>query len=180
MLRWWNKKCRTGKKIINLGCEKIAISSAIFNRAEIINEISKLIGRQSIVVVLDIKKSFLGGHEIYTHNGTKKVKKSLDALLEEINDYGVGELVINSIDRDGTRKGFDINLMEKIYTRVSSPLTILGGANSEKCIIDAVSRFNLIGAAAGSMFVFKGTYDAVLISYISDETRKKIKTMGSS
>ncbi len=167
------------KKIIKLGAEKISISSAALENPSLINEIASVIGRQSIVIVLDVKKSIFGKYEVYTHNGQKKFKKSLDDILKELNHIGIGELVINSIDKDGKMGGYDNFLMEKVRNSVSCPITALGGAGSHEDILDIIERFKIIGAAAGSIFVFKGVYKAVLISYIDKAFRDKIFRIGN-
>ena len=87
-------------------------------------------------------------------------------------DYGVGEIVVNSIDKDGTMAGYDVNLVERIRDIVDVPLTILGGAGSFDDIHQLIDRFEIIGAAAGSLFVFKGKYRAVLINYPSIEEKQ--------
>ena len=78
---------------------------------------------------------------------------------------GAGEIVINSIDRDGTMKGYDMTLAEKIRNVTSLPLTVLGGAGSLEDIGKLIKHFGIIGASSGSLFVFKGVYKAVLINY---------------
>ena len=168
------KTVQQAQRIIKLGAEKVAISSVVFDRPEIINEIAEVIGRQSIVVVIDVKKSIFGNYDIYIHNGTKKIKQRLDEVLNMLERVGIGELVINSIDRDGEMKGYDISLSDKVRNLVSCPLTILGGARSKEDILNLISRYKLIGAAAGSLFVFKGIYKAVLINYLDENYRKKI------
>lgn len=168
------KNSSQATKISKLGVEKIAISSSIFNDFSIINEISESIGKQSVVVVLDVKKNFIGKYEIYTNNGKNKVQHSLDSVLDNLEKIGIGELVINSIDRDGTMLGYDLNLARKVRKKISSPLTVLGGAKNEQDILKLIDEFEIIGAAVGSMFVFKGPYKAVLINYINDKVRLKV------
>ncbi len=115
------------KKIITLGAEKVALSSAAINNPELLKKIGEAVGVQSVVVVLDIKKRKLfGGYDIYTHNGTKKVKLKLDDFLQTIEQIGIGELVINSIDCDGKMGGYDLDLAEHVRKNTSIPLTILG------------------------------------------------------
>ena len=87
-------------------------------------------------------------------------------MQKKLEEIGVGEIVINSIDNEGTMKGYDLKLFQNIRNNVSVPLTIMGGAGSPKHIKEAINQFGVIGAAAGSMFVFKGKYRAVLIQYI--------------
>ena len=163
------------KKIISLGAEKVAISSAAVNNTSLISEIGQAVGVQSVVVVLDIRKRKLfGGYEIYTHNGKKKSKVKIEEFLQRIDEIGVGELVVNSIDNDGKMQGYDLELAEFVRERTSMPLTILGGAGSHSDIKSLISKFKLIGAAAGSLFVFKGKYRAVLINYPAFSARKNL------
>ena len=168
------KNIYQAKKIIQLGVEKIAISSGILEDFNLINELESVIGRQSIVVVLDVKRSFLGKYNVYINNGKKKLKESFESILNKLNNYGVGEIVINSIDNDGEMSGYDIDLVSLVRDKVICPITVLGGAGSENDIINLVDKFKIIGAAAGSLFVFQGTYKAVLISYISKNGAKEI------
>lgn len=156
------------KKIIGLGAEKVALSHAVIEKPNLINEISKAVGAQSVVVVLDIKKSGLfKKYELYTINGSKKSNFNyLDfARMAEVN--GAGEIVINSIDNDGIMKGYDMELIEKIRSVVSLPITVLGGAGSLEDMKKVTEKHGIIGLAAGSLFVFKGVYKAVLINYPS-------------
>jgi cyclase len=163
------------KTIINLGAEKIAISSAAINNFDLLVEIGKAVGVQSVVVVLDVKKkAFLGGYELYIHNGKKAAGVKLKEFVQQLNNVGVGEIVINSIDRDGKMEGYDIALAELVRDLTDVPLTILGGAGSIDDIKKLISKFGTIGAAAGSLFVFKGIYKAVLISYPNKIEKNKI------
>ena len=163
------------KKIISLGAEKVALSNTALSNISICVEIGEVIGMQSVVVVIDVKKRKLfGGYDIYTHNGTKKSKWNLEDFINKLEDIEVGEIVINSIDNDGMMQGYDIKLVELIRSRSSMPITVLGGASSLFDIKELISKFKVIGAAAGSLFVFKGKYKAVLISYPNREERKPL------
>jgi len=161
------------RKIINLGAEKVALSSAALEDLTLCQKIGNVIGYQSVVVVIDVKKKKLfWGYDIYTINGTKKSKWKLNDLIKELEHIGVGEIVVNSIDHDGTMKGYDLELADLIRGICSMPLTILGGAGSLDDVKNLISKFKVIGAAAGSLFVFKGKYRAVLINYPNREERK--------
>jgi cyclase len=167
------KTVEHAKRIINLGAEKVALSAAAINNPELLPEIARAIGTQSVVVVLDVKKKrLLGGYDIYTHNGTKKVKINPIDFVKKIQNLGVGEIVINSIDQDGMMKGFDFNLFDSFREKVDVPMTILGGAGTLLDIKSAIERYKTIGVAAGSLFVFKGKYKAVLINYPNKNERK--------
>ena len=163
------------RKIISLGAEKVALSNSALNNIELCQDIGSIIGNQSVVVVIDVKKKkFFGDYDIYTHNGTKKSKWKLDDLIEKLEEIGIGEIVINSIDNDGMMQGYDNNLIESIRKKCSMPLTVIGGAGTLNDIKNLISKFKIIGAAAGSLFVFKGKYRAVLINYPNRQERKPL------
>lgn len=159
------------RKIINLGAEKVAISSSAFNNIELLKQIGEAVGTQSVVVVIDVKKkkSLFGdlSYEIFIKNGKVKVDASLEKFVGQLNQIGIGEIVINSIDKDGTMEGYDIDLIDKVRSLCDFPITILGGASSLDNLEEIISRYKIIGVSAGSLFVFKGKYRAVLISYPS-------------
>tara|TARA_B100000212_G_scaffold135890_1_gene102245 strand:- start:6314 stop:7090 length:777 start_codon:yes stop_codon:yes gene_type:complete len=160
------KKLDQAKNIFSLGIEKIAISSAAIENPNLIKDIAESVGNQSVVVVLDVKKKFLGlGYDIFTHNGKKKTGIELTDFIDKIKKMGVGEILLNSIDQDGTMLGYDYNLVEKVKKLTTLPLTVLGGAGSLDDISNLIKRYKIIGAGAGSLFVFKGKYKAVLINY---------------
>ena len=153
-------------EVIALGFEKVSISSAALARPALIREMAELIGAQSVVVTLDVRRNrFLSGYSVYTHNGLQKQDVSLLEFCRQAVDLGAGEIVINSIDRDGEMKGYDLELAKRVRAAISSPLTILGGAGELKHMQDLIDVIGVVGAGAGSMFVFKGAYRAVLISY---------------
>lgn len=174
------KTPQQAQEIIKLGVEKVALSSEALVNPSVLREIADLIGKQSLVVVLDIKKTLFGNYEIYTYNGKKKVKKKLEQVITELEEIGIGEFVINSIDQDGTMNGYDLKLAEKVRDLSSVPLTILGGAGSSDDILALVQKFKIIGASAGSLFVFKGVYKAVLINYLAIETLERIRQIARS
>jgi len=158
--------CDQVLRIIQLGVEKVAISSAAIENPDLIAEAAECVGNQSVVVVLDVKKSFLGGkYEIYTHNGSKNTGKYPADFALQVQKLGAGEIVINSIDNDGLMKGYDLDLVEIVRKSINVPLTVLGGAGSLHDIGQLIEKYGTIGAAAGSLFVFKGIYRAVLINY---------------
>lgn len=168
------KTVEQARKIFNLGVEKIALSSILFQNLEIIDELAAEVGSQSIVVVLDIKKRMLGGYDIHTHNGKVNTKIDLFQFLKMIENKQYGELIINSIDLDGTEKGYDISMIRKVFDIVSKPITILGGAGSLEDVKKIYKEFKIIGAAAGSLFIFKGKFKAVLINYPDLEKKKNL------
>jgi len=168
------KTVEQAQRIFGLGIEKIALSSVVVQTPEIITEISNRVGAQSVIVVLDIKKKLLGGYEIYTHNGKKSTGINPFKFVEEVQKLGAGEVIINSIDQDGTMKGYDMTLIDKIREKISLPLTVLGGAGSLDDIGKVINKHGVIGVAAGSLFVFKGIYKAVLINYPTKTEKEKL------
>ena len=163
------------KKIISLGVEKVAISSAAVNDPELVRRAAEVVGNQSVVVVLDVKKRRFGSrYDIYTHNGTKATKQEVTELARKFESLGAGEIVINSIDLDGVMQGYDIKLIEQVRKSVTIPITALGGAGTHEHIRELIKRYGIIGASAGSLFVFKGKYRAVLINYPNITEKDKI------
>lgn len=154
------------KKIIGLGVEKIALSSSAIENPGLIKQIADEIGRQSVVVVLDVKKKMLSkGYDVFIHNGKKNTKRSVIEVATQAEALGAGEIVINSIDNDGQMKGYDLVLAKNIRDAVTIPATFLGGAGSLNDIVELIRACGVVGASAGSLFVFKGVYKAVLINY---------------
>lgn len=154
-------------RIINMGVEKVAISSAAVENSDLISKIAEVVGCQSVVVVMDIKKSENNKYEIWTHNASNPTGKYPVEFARRLQELGAGEIVINSIDNDGLMKGYDLVLVRAVRESITLPITVLGGAGSLKDIRELVDTFGIIGAAAGSLFVFKGVYRAVLINYPS-------------
>lgn len=167
-------KVEEAQQIFSLGVEKIALSNAAFTNPELITELSNKVGAQSVVVVLDVKKKLFGGYDVYTHNGTKSIGKNPFELIQKFQELGAGEIVINNIDEDGMMKGYDLSLAEKARKATILPLTVLGGAGSLEDIGKLIEKFGIIGAAAGSRFVYKGKLKGVLINYPNDEEKKQL------
>jgi cyclase len=168
------KTVEQAQKIFGLGVEKIALSSAVIQNPHLVTQIADCVGSQSVIVVLDIKKKLFGGYEIYTNNGKKSTGINPIKFAKELEALGAGEIIINSIDQDGVMKGYDMNLIDKIAESISIPLTVLGGAGSLSDIEKVIDKHGVIGVAAGSLFVFKGPYKAVLINYPSQIEKNRV------
>lgn len=175
-------RAEQAQRIIGLGVEKVAVSAAALSNPAIISEMAAAIGKQSVVVVFDLKKHRFGsGYDILTHNGTRSVKGDPLKLATRMAELGAGEIVFNSIDRDGTMSGFDISLAKQLRQCVDVPISICGGAGSLDDIAVLLEAVGVVGVIAGSLFVFKGQYRAVLINYPrpqakDDFVRASIKT----
>lgn len=162
-------------KVISLGVEKVAICTSAINNRSLIKKASDHLGSQSVVVCLDVKKTkFLNKYSVFTNNGKNKTNINPVHYCEEISKLGAGEIVLNFIDKDGTMSGYDINFIKKIKNIINIPLTVLGGAGSYEDLHSLIKHFGIIGAAAGSLFVFKGRYRAVLITYPNNNEKNKI------
>lgn len=161
-------------KIINLGVEKISLSSTALKDENIIYKASKILGSQSIAVVLDIKKINFKNYLIHINNGKVALEINLLDYIKKIQDLGVGEIILNSIDNDGMMKGYDKELIEFVYQHVKIPLTILGGASSLTEISNLKKIFKSLSFAAGSLFVFRGKFRAVLIQYPDVYERRQL------
>lgn len=160
------KTVEQAQRIFSLGVEKIAISSAAIENPSLVSLMAERVGNQSVVVVMDVKKkTFSNKYEIYIHNGTKSTGKDPVEFAIEMERLGAGEIVINSIDNDGVMKGYDLPLIQKIRDVINIPITVMGGAGTLEDIGNVIQQHGIIGVAAGSLFVFKGKYRAVLISY---------------
>jgi cyclase len=159
------KTAEQAQRIFCLGVEKVAISSAAIEDPGLVARMAEQVGSQSVIVVLDIRKNSKGDYEIFTHNGQRPTGKCPIDFAQQLVKLGAGEIVINSIDQDGEMKGYDLVLAEKIREKINVPMTVLGGCGSLQHLGQLINKFGIIGAAAGSLFVFKGIYKAVLINY---------------
>ena len=168
------KSVAEAQRIFDLGVEKIAISSAAVYNPSLITEIARRVGSQSVVVVLDVKKRLIGGYEIRTHNGSKRVDGELVEIVKRMKHYGAGEIVINNITNDGSMKGYDLGLVACVKEVTDLPLTILGGAGGTEDVGLLTRQFGIIGAASGSQFVYKGKLKGVLMHYPDAELKSSI------
>lgn len=161
------------EKVINLGVEKIALGSAALRNPELIRLASKRLGRQSVVALLNIKRSNWGGtkYKLIDPINMKPFSTDIYHFIDLIQEYGVGEIIIQSIDRDGTKEGYDIDLIRKLFPQIDVPISVLGGAGKLSDCISLYKEFGIIGASAGSLFTLTGKFRAVLIQY-PDEIEK--------
>jgi cyclase len=161
------------KTVFNLGVEKVIINSYAIENPDFVREASGRYGSQSIVVAVDAKRKTSGGYEIFSHAGREKTKLDLVDYVKKMEELGAGEIFLNSIDRDGTMEGYDIEMIKKVTDSVSIPVIACGGAGKIEDFVKAVKRGEASAVAAGSMFVFHGKHRAVLITYPSVEELEK-------
>jgi cyclase len=153
-------------RIIGLGVEKVALGSAAISSPQLVSDAAKILGSQSVVVVVDVKRfGPFGKYEVVTENGTKRSRIDPVSYSKRAQELGAGEIVLQSVDRDGMMLGYDVSMVDSVFEVLDIPMTVLGGAGKLSDIERLVSQFEFVGAAAGSLFVFKGKYRAVLITY---------------
>jgi cyclase len=153
-------------KIFQNGVEKVILNKAAISNPQIINEAARIFGSQSIVVSIDVKKVLWRGYRVYTDNGRNDTGLNPVDLAKKLADLGAGEILLNSIDRDGTYKGYDQHLISLVTSSVNIPVITLGGAGSMHDFKKA-RHSGASAVAASSMFIFKRPHQAVLISYPS-------------
>lgn len=153
-------------KLLAIGYEKIIFNSALVNNKEIIVQLSKKVGSQSVVGSIDAIK-LDGNYFCKIKDGTNLIKISPVELAKEAQILGCGEIIINSIDKDGTMSGYDLDLILEVSSNVDVPTVACGGAKDSSDFKKAIEIGKAHAVAAGSMFVFYGKLKAVLITYSS-------------
>lgn len=154
------------EKIYHLGVEKVVINSKAAHDPEFIKSASSIAGSSGVAVSMDVKSTWLGGKVLFVDNGKKKINLSPLDYAKLMEEKGAGELIVGSVDLDGTMKGYDLKLIEQIANAVEIPVVPVGGARSLadfRTVVDVGAS----AAAAGSMFVFHGRQKGILITYPS-------------
>ncbi|MFH1263136.1 MAG: AglZ/HisF2 family acetamidino modification protein [Pseudomonadota bacterium] len=155
--------------ILHNGSEKVVINSAASEDPLLVRTLAKVAGSQSVVVSIDVKQSFLGKYEVYSHGGRKKTGRDPVKWAQEVEGQGAGEIFLTSIDRDGLMQGYDLELIQRVCKAVSVPVIACGGAGNLAHLQEALQLGGASAVAAGSMFVFQGKHRAVLITYPSPD-----------
>jgi imidazole glycerol-phosphate synthase subunit HisF len=151
------------------GVEKACINSCAVENPALIKSASDTFGSQSIVVSIDVRKNLLGKNVVYTYSGRRNTGLDPVEYAKRVEEMGAGEILLNSIDRDGTMQGYDVELVRKLSDAVTIPVVACGGAGKLKDICEVLDKGGASAAAAGSLFVFHGKHRAVLISYPSKQ-----------
>lgn len=168
------------ERIVGLGVEKVALGAILHAGEQILSDAAARVGSQSLVAVLDVQKTgLLRRSEVVTHNATRRTGCDPVSFARKVQELGAGEVLLNNVDRDGTMKGYDRDLVAAVRAATSLPLTVLGGAGSLDDIGNLIHENGVIGAAAGSLFVFKGKYRAVLINYPTPELKGRMMHQAS-
>lgn len=160
------------RAILSLGIEKVIINSYAAENPAFVSAAANFAGSQSVVVSMDVKRTPQGTYEVYTHSGRKATGREAAEYAIQMERAGAGELLLNSIDRDGTMQGYDLELIRRVCTAVNIPVVACGGARTVQDLAAAVRQGGASAVAAGSMFVFQGPLRAVLINF---PTRDELK-----
>ena len=156
------------QKIIAQGAEKVIINTCAVDNPKFIREASDNFGSSTIVVCIDVKKKFFSGNVVWSNSGSKSSKYSPIDFAKLIEENGAGEIIIQSINKDGTMSGYDLDLIKEISTTVTIPVVALGGAGNLEHMIEAYTKGFASALAAGSLFVFQGPKKGVLINYVEN------------
>lgn len=155
------------RRLIRCGVEKVVINSAAIESMAVIRDAVEVFGSQAVVGGVDVRKNFLGGYRVVAKSATVDARVGLEEHVHNLVSAGVGELFINSVDRDGMMSGYDVSLLRTVSQTVKVPVVACGGAGSVEHLSQAVREAGVSAVAAGSLFVFHGKHRAVLISYLS-------------
>jgi len=159
------KSLDDAKKIFEIGFEKVVINSNAFNKLKLIEEIAKYFGNQSVVGSIDIKKSFWGSEKVYSHHARQKQNVDIVEWAQKLENAGVGELLITSVEREGNWEGYDLELIESITQNVQVPVIANGGCGSVEHIGKVVKEANASACAVGSMVVYQKKGMGVLVNF---------------
>ncbi len=166
------------RELISSGVEKVILNTSAFKNPGLVTEGARYVGSQSIVVSIDVKKNLWGKYKVFVQNGSLSTGTDPITFARQMEEAGAGELVLNSIERDGTFDGYDTELIRTVSEAVNIPVVALGGASTVSDFAQAVQN-GASAVAAGSMFVFQRPHRAVLISYPSQaELREKLYLKG--
>lgn len=164
------------ERLFSLGVEKVILNTVAFENPSLVSEAARIYGSQSIVVAIDYKSNFFGKNEVFVNCGTKNTKQTPFEYAKKMQDFGAGEIFLNSIEREGMYKGYDIATIKQVTTAIDIPLIASGGASSLSDIRLAVKNGGASAVSAGSFFVFHGVHKAVLITYPSYSELEKTLT----
>lgn len=167
------KTLEDAQRLLYNGAEKIVVNTSLLEQPKLIESIAKQFGNQSVVASIDYKTPLFGKPKVYGSNGSKKTKWTALELAIKAADYGAGEIMLNSIDRDGTYKGYDLETLQTVASHVDVPVIACGGASDLGDFQRAIQH-GAAAVAAGSMFVFQRPHQAVLISYPNSLEIKKL------
>ena len=156
------------RELLRIGVEKVVINTHAIREPKFVQDAVKYFGSSTIVACIDAKKSYFSNdYNVYINSGNEKTKLHPIEWAKKLQQLGVGEIIINSIDRDGTLTGYDSNLIMGVVKTLKIPVIAAGGGSSLTDFVKICKEQNASAAAAGAFFVFQGKHKAVLITYPS-------------
>jgi cyclase len=159
----------TAGRLLSMGVEKVILNTVLFQNPEVVKEMVENFGSQSVIGSVDVKEGLFSGPQVYSHAKAKVQHKNPVEFCKYLEQLGIGEICLNSVDRDGTLKGYDLNCIKSVSKELDIPLIACGGAGSIKDMKSAVDEGGASAVAAGSLFVYHGKYKAVLINFPSPD-----------
>ncbi|MBI2515866.1 MAG: imidazole glycerol phosphate synthase subunit HisF [Opitutae bacterium] len=157
------------KQLFQIGFEKVILNTALADHPALVTDAAEAFGSQSVVACIDVKRTVFGGYEVVTAGARRKLGRRPDEWAKELESRGVGEIVVNSVDQDGTLSGYDLSLVKLVASAVRVPVIACGGARNAQDLGDAVKQAHASACGAGAMFVFQGRHRAVLINVPSEQ-----------
>lgn len=155
----------TAEKIFKIGFEKVVINSSTFTKPGLISDIAKHFGNQSVIAAIDVKKNLFGKYQVYGFSGTKSFGKTPPEWAKELESKGAGEILLTSIDREGTWKGFDEILIKSVTEKTAIPVIAHGGAGKPEDINSVIKNTGASAVGLGSMVVYQGKDLGVLVNF---------------
>ncbi len=159
------------REVLAIGFEKVVINSAAWTDSSLVPALAQFFGRSTIVGSIDVKRNWMGREKVHIHGGNDPIFMGVVEWAQELEKRGVGEIMINSIDKDGEMTGYDLDLIRRVSNAVSVPVIAAGGARNVEDLKSAITNAGASASAAGAMFVFQGKHRAVLISYPGSKER---------
>ncbi|WP_298682344.1 AglZ/HisF2 family acetamidino modification protein [uncultured Thiothrix sp.] len=159
------------REILAIGFEKVVVNSAAWTDPTLVSALARYFGSSTIVGSIDVKRDWMRREKVFIHGGSEAISIDVVDWAQELEKRGIGEIMINSIDKDGEMTGYDLDLIRRVSSAVSVPVIAAGGARNVNDLKSAISDAGASASAAGSMFVFQGKHRAVLISYPSTKER---------
>ncbi len=162
------------RRIFSLGVEKVALNTAAFENPELVTAASVAFGRQSVIVSMDVRRDWWGRYEVWVRGGRSRTRLDPVSHARKVEALGAGEILLTSIDRDGTFSGFDLNLIKAVVNSVKIPVIACGGAGSLEDLGAAAKEGGAAAVAAGSIFVYQGRNRGVLVNFPSKIERRRV------
>lgn len=161
------------QRLVGLGVEKIVINTAALASPALMHAFSDRLGSSSAVLSVNVKRDWRGGYRVYDSARARTTDHDLVGFIRQCVDEGAGEVFLNDVNRDGTGKGYDLDLVRKVAAAVDVPVIASGGAGSLEHFVEAVEA-GASAVAAGSMFVYVGRHRAVMINYPGEKVLKEL------